>query len=31
MAIVAGAVFIAIIVFTALGYVVTPEQRERAF
>jgi hypothetical protein len=31
MAVVAGVVFAAIIVFTALGYVVTPEQRERAF
>jgi hypothetical protein len=31
MAVVAAAVFVAIIVLTALGYVVTPEHRERAF
>jgi SHS family lactate transporter-like MFS transporter len=31
MAVVAVVVFVAILVFTALGYAVTPEQRERAF
>jgi MFS transporter, SHS family, lactate transporter len=31
MAVVAAVVFVAIIVFTAIGSVVTPEQRERAF